>query len=72
MSDDANFERFKKCAVEVLAASRARGMGVKEALVGALGQRLEAATDAANEAVVAVGALPPGPGRTGSGRPSAA
>lgn len=48
-------------AVEVLAASRARGMGVKEALVGALGQRLEAATDAANEAVVAVGALPPGP-----------
>lgn len=50
-----------QAAVEVLAASRARGMGVKEALVGALGQRVEAAADAANEAVVAVGSLPPGP-----------
>ena len=50
-----------QAAVEVLAVSRARGMGVKEALVGALGRRLEAAADAANEAVVAVGALPPDP-----------
>ena len=50
-----------RAAVGVLSASRARGLGVREALIGALAQRLEAAADAANEAVVAVGELPPGP-----------
>ncbi|MEP7161444.1 MAG: PP2C family serine/threonine-protein phosphatase, partial [Dermatophilaceae bacterium] len=50
-----------RAAVGVLSASRARGLGVREALIGALGQRLEAAADAANEAVEAVGTLPPGP-----------
>lgn len=41
-------------ALDVLTLSQARGMGVAAALVGALGARLDAATDAANAAVVQV------------------